>query len=420
MEQAQRISHLGSFIVNLETEETRWSDEQFRVLGYQPGEVVPSFEAFLDRVHPDDLQITREAIQLGLEAHEPSVHEYRVSLPDGSVRYLNTIVEVRRDAEGRASDLLEASQDVTDRIEAERTIRQSEARLRGVLNSVGDGITLLTRDRRSDWANPAFLRMVGYTAEELSEQGPDSVFEDSPLLDTTGWWRSVAQDGDTQLPRSYTLRLRRKDGTSISAEATPSVLKDGDEVIGMLSVIRDTTERDRLRSQIDAATEETRQILQTAPLSIFLVEADGMIAMANDSTAEAFGWATDELLGQPVAALSSGLTPQALIVASARRASAGAGGIDATEVLGRRRDGSEFPAQVAMTELWGADRGVRYLCVLIDLTDRKRAEEDLIRMQKTEALGTLVAGVSHDFNNLLTAMVGGIAMAQEEPDDARW
>ncbi len=420
LEQAQRLSGVGSFSIDLESGEQRWSDEQYRIMGFAPFEVAATADQFYARVHPDDVAAVRASFRLILKTGQPTVMEYRIVRQDGAVRTLHGAAEARLAPDGRVTELIGVTQDVTERIEAEARIRQSEARLRGVLDSVGDGITLLTRGNRNNWTNSAFLHMIGYTGAELAEAGLDALFDADAMRDTTDWWRRVSEGQPAGLPRTYRLRLRRKDGTYITAEAKPSMLKDGDEVIGLLSVIRDTTERDRLQAQIDAATAETRQVLQTAPLPIFVLEADGTIAMANDSTAHAFGWEPDQLVGRSVVVLGEGLTPQSMIAASARARESSTPGLHVPEVTCRRQDGSEFPAQVAMTELQLAGGGHRYLCVLIDLTERKRAEEELTRMQKTEALGTLVAGVAHDFNNLLTAMVGGISMAQNEPEEPRW
>lgn len=425
--QAQRLTRVGSSATDLETGNQRWSDEQFRLLGYQPGEVAPAAEAFYARVHEGDRQVVSAAIRALIETGEPMVGEYRVVLPDGTVRHLSSASELRRDAGGRPTEIVGATQDVTERLAAEARVRHSEARLRGVLDSVGDGITLLTRDGRNDWSNAAFQRLVGYTAEELAQQGVSRVFDEDATRDAANWWRSAGRGVDSRLPRSYRLRLRRKDGTYVFAESTPSVLRDGDEVVGMLSVIRDTTERDRLQARVDAATLEVEQILQTAALPIIVIEEDGTVRLANRRTFDMFGWTPEELVGQDVSILAAGLNPTShreyvRHYQETEAASEPHGPMlgRTIEVVARRRDGSEFPAEVSVTEMSGPDGRRRYLGMLTDLTERKRAEAELTRMQKAEALGTLVAGVSHDFNNLLTAMVGGIAMAKAQPGEARW
>ena len=205
------------------------------------------------------------------------------------------------------------------------------------------------------------------------------------------------------------------------------MLREGDRVVGLLSVIRDTTERDALRAQVEAATLEINQILQTAAIPIIVIEEDGAISMANQRTFDVFGWTPEELVGQDASILAAGLSPtshreyirhyhETGTASGPRGPMVGR----TLEVLARHRDGHEFPAEVAVTEMVDPNGRRGYLGVVTDLTERTRAQEELLRMQKSEALGTLVAGVAHDFNNLLTAMVGGIELAKAQPGELRW
>ena len=427
LEQAQRLTRVGSFASDIETGEMRWSDEQSRLLGYAPGEVAPSAAAVYARVHEDDRATVREAFRALAQTGEPMALGYRVVLPDGTVRRMDGVAELRRDAAGRPTEMVGATQDVTERLEAESRVRHSEERLRAVVDSVGDGITLTSRSGRGDWANAAFYRMVGYTPKEMAEAGVPAVFDRSTLRDATQWLRSIETPDGPSLPRAYPMRLHRKDGTILTTEATPSVLRDGDQVIGLLSVVRDTTERDQLQAQVEAATLEVAQILQTAPIPIIVIEEDGTISMANPRTLDTFGWSPEELAGQDTSVLAAGLDPISHREYIRHYKETGSAAEPhgpmlgrTLEVVARRKDGSEFPVEVSVTEMHDPSGRRRYLGVVTDLTERKRAEEELTRMQKVEALGTLVAGVAHDFNNLLTAMVGGIELAKAQPDETRW
>jgi len=274
--------------------------------------------------------------------------------------------------------------------------------------------------------------MTGYTSEELDAMEPavlaNTLLDPDTVRDVSGWLGAAARtDGEVPLPHSYPMRLYRKDGHTLSAESTLSIFREDGRVAGLLSVIRDTTERDTLRAQVEAATLEINQILQTAALPIIVIEEDGAVSMANQRTADVFGWQPGELIGQDVSVLAAGLNPTShreyirhyheTGTASGTRGPM----IGRTlEVLARHRDGHAFPVEVAVTEMVDPNGRRGYLGVVTDLTERIRAQEELLRMQKSEALGTLVAGVAHDFNNLLTAMVGGIELAKAQPGEARW
>ncbi len=112
---AQALAHLGNWELDLETGETRLSAEAFRVFGLDPGEIAPSFAAFLAVVHPDDrARVEREADEAAA-ALLPRSHEYRVIRPDGGVRVVHDRSHVIFDAAGRPQRRLGAVLDITER-----------------------------------------------------------------------------------------------------------------------------------------------------------------------------------------------------------------------------------------------------------------------------------------------------------------
>jgi PAS domain S-box-containing protein len=113
--EAQRISRLGSWEWRVGSDVAWWSDEQYRILGFERGQVVPSFQAFLDRVHPDDRDTLRARIHSTV--HENAVHkfDYRILLPDGSERIICTEGHVETDAAGKPYRLVGTCQDITER-----------------------------------------------------------------------------------------------------------------------------------------------------------------------------------------------------------------------------------------------------------------------------------------------------------------
>jgi PAS domain-containing protein len=110
---AQRIGRIGSWETDLITGAGLWSDEAFRVLGLEPDAVAPSFDAFLERVHPDDRKriaaIHREGVRTG-EGYEV---RYRAVLPDGTIRQMRGVVEFDTDNTGKVTRIAGILQDMT-------------------------------------------------------------------------------------------------------------------------------------------------------------------------------------------------------------------------------------------------------------------------------------------------------------------
>jgi len=121
--EAQRLSHTGSFCWNAATGELAWSEELYRIKGYD-NSIKPAFELVRDRVHPDDRERWDDAYKKATQGREVDI-EHRVIMPDGSVRYMHVAAHgVWR--EGRFAELIGTVRDITDQKSAEEAVRRSE------------------------------------------------------------------------------------------------------------------------------------------------------------------------------------------------------------------------------------------------------------------------------------------------------
>jgi diguanylate cyclase (GGDEF)-like protein/PAS domain S-box-containing protein len=120
---AQQMARLGNWEWDIVADRLHWSDEVFRLFGFEVNAVVPQVEAFMDRIHPEDRERVRDAIEHALRDDAPYNLDHRVLLPDGGLRILHAQGSVTRDAEGRAVRMSGTTQDVTERQQAENRIR---------------------------------------------------------------------------------------------------------------------------------------------------------------------------------------------------------------------------------------------------------------------------------------------------------
>ena len=124
--EAQRLSQTGSCAWNVITGEQTWSEENYRILGYDTS-IKPTLELIRDRVHPDDLQVWQQTIARSVEEGKIDF-EHRLLMPDGSVKHLHVVADgIQKD--GKLVELIGAAMDVTERKRAEQIIRRSEAYL---------------------------------------------------------------------------------------------------------------------------------------------------------------------------------------------------------------------------------------------------------------------------------------------------
>ncbi len=164
-----------------------------------------------------------------------------------------------------------------------------------------------------------------------------------------------------------------------------------------------------------------RTVIDTMIDGVILIDHGGIIQLYNQACQKLFGYTPEEVLGQNVKMLMP--TPYREehdgYVRNYRETGVkriiGIG----REVLGRRKDGSEFPFELAVAEATLDDRPL-YIGVIHDITERRRAEEmreQLRQSQKMEAIGQLTGGIAHDFNNLLAVVMGNLELLDMRVSD---
>jgi len=143
-----------------------WSDLHYRMQGYVPGEIEPTYDAWAARVHPDDLAATEGALAHARDTREDYRHEFRVRLPDGAVRWMSAQGRFFYDDKGRPIRMIGAMRNVTTRRDMVAALRQSEQRLERVLESISDGLVVVGGDWGITYVNGASRQM-------LADQGID-------------------------------------------------------------------------------------------------------------------------------------------------------------------------------------------------------------------------------------------------------
>jgi PAS domain S-box-containing protein len=153
-----------------------------------------------------------------------------------------------------------------------------------------------------------------------------------------------------------------------------------------------------------------------SPSGMLAVDGDGIVVAANAEVERLFGWPREELIGRPIEVLvparSRGVHPghRTTFAREPSPRPMGAG----RELFALRRDGSEFPVEIGLNPVT-TGRGSFVLASIVDISARRRHEENLRRSQKLEAIGVLAGGIAHDFNNILLGIVGHTELAFREP-----
>jgi len=211
--EAQRLSDVGSFGWSLSSGEILWSEETYRIFQYDPT-TKPTVELILKRVHPEDVVFVKQTIESAARDTKDFDHEYRLLMPDGSVKHIHVVAHASSDELG-SIEFVGAVMDVTVAKEAEDKIRQSEGELRQLIDLLPQHIAVLGPDRRrlfsetSPSLNQAALDYHGITLEEWQNSGPGKFFHPDD------WERLMSEDQSkvaSGLQFESESRLLRSDG----------------------------------------------------------------------------------------------------------------------------------------------------------------------------------------------------------------
>jgi PAS domain S-box-containing protein len=142
--EAQRVAHVGSWEWDIAANAVSWSEELYRIYGLPVGSALGGYEAFLERVHPDDLAATKQVIggAMGAGTATPFIYDHRIVRPDGSVRMLHTRGEVVVER-GRPARLVGCCWDITELHETTRALERTVALLEATLEMTSDGLLVV-------------------------------------------------------------------------------------------------------------------------------------------------------------------------------------------------------------------------------------------------------------------------------------
>lgn len=208
--EAQRLSGTGSFAWNPHTGEVLyWSHECFPMLGFDERDGIPSFESFLERIHPDDRAGMEGPLFEAVQNKADFIHEYRVILPNGDVRDIRGIGHPVLDASGELVKLVGSVVDNTERNRAQAALRASEERFRLIVDNIPGLLCTHTPDGKLEFANQRLLDYTGRTQASICDWDWVSLIHPDDLPDTLKHWgHSIA----TGHPYSVEHRTRGADG----------------------------------------------------------------------------------------------------------------------------------------------------------------------------------------------------------------
>src|SRR5438477_1239406 len=405
--EGQRISHTGSWSWKVSNGKVTWSEEHFRVFGFDPEKTEPSFQLFLETVHPDDRSFIEQSLDEAVREKSGFNLEFRIALAGGSIKHVQGVGRPVVDKSGEVDHYIGTTVDITERKRGQ-ALFAGEKRL---LEMIATGVALeeilnslcviIEEYRRGTLASVLLLRPDGLHLDSVAgpslPKGWRQEMEKLPIGPCAGSCGTAAYRGsavivsDIATDPLWEVPEHRAAALSHGLRASWSnpILSSRGKVLGTfciyerearspsahdLGLIEKATylarvaiERDRAETDLRTSEEKYRDLINASPDSICVMDADGNCILVNPAGVKLTGRPESELIGSSIA--DTYLSEERHLIKE-RIEKLKAEGSFRFERKFLRKNGEIIPVEVSLSAL----RGRYYQAIIRDISQRKWRE----------------------------------------------
>jgi PAS domain S-box-containing protein len=421
LEEAQRVAHVGSWVWDLEKNHVTYSDEYYRIFGLAPRKDPIDIATVREMIHPEDREYVFRTAEEAIRSGERAECEHRILRPDGEIRIVHSLGDLKKDASGRPYQMFGVSQDITDRTHAEQALKRSQFYL-----SEGERLAHMgswaSRDLGVRWSDDLNI----YWSDEVYKIHGLDPKNGTPNLqqylaaihphDRASMAETMKMMHEQRCGCDVTTRIVRPDGETryVRCVGIP-VLEDG-VFQGFHGTTMDVTEQELLTQELrreQAYLTDAQSMAHIGSWAYNLVTHE--LLHSSDENARLYGF--DPSQG-PISAERFFDTQHAedapYVNAALERAVREGTDFYLDEYRIHHTDGSiRFLRAIGHRNASGEPG--EYVGVTMDITERKRAEEERERLRQLEAelahinrvnmMGELAAALAHEIKQPIAASI---------------
>ncbi|MDJ0622352.1 MAG: PAS domain S-box protein [Desulfocapsaceae bacterium] len=376
------------------------------LFGYDPEEWYTTPMLVKDIIHPEYHDYFQEKWQQLLQGELSPTYEYKIIHRNGDIRWLNQRNVGHWNSNGELVAMEGIVTDITERKKAELALQKSEERFRKIIERSPLPMLITDHQQNIIFCNNKFSELFGYTINDVRTADE--------------WWHAAYPDEDyrSMVRQSWTAAVEeaRLQSTEIEMQEREFTIKDGTKRtaefhmvplgdIG-LTIINDISERKRIENDLKI----TQAAIENSLNGFDVVGENGLFLYVNKSYVEMWGYeSAEEIIGTSPADHCHDPIMVEKIISELRE-----NGEYEFEFKAKRKDGSLFDVLMYARLAHDEHGNEIYSGTSVDITEKKLLEEKLQQAQKLESIGNLAGGIAHEFNNILSIIMGNNELVMED------
>ena len=295
LKEAQKITKLGNWELDLKTNTLFWSDEIYNIFNIDKNKFGASYDFFLEAIHPDDREMVNASYIQSLKDKKPYEIKHRLKDINETISYVNETCETFFDEDGNPLRSIGTVQDITKSVKDQQEIENTNARLEAILESISDAIIYTDHNRVIKMINKKALQYFGYSESELIGKNTQILYASKEVFDQEGARINKRLDSKNKDESEvYDLEYKHKDGSTFIGEGRGShvALLSGKK-LGYVGIVRDITLRRKAEDELKNYQKDLEKEVKLR--TSYLVSAREEADRANQAKSEFLSRMSHEL-----------------------------------------------------------------------------------------------------------------------------